>query len=171
MSSGNFLKIIFAFCSIVALSILFFPRNPQKAISRLLEKGRFAIETGDTKATMSPVSFSYHDDLGFSYGALQSSFAYTFSAFRNIKVNFRVNSLKVNKDTCVAEINVWVHGFRTAANQETNLAGSEDGYEPVLIVCIKKGLKWKVISTRWPNRKEGLRMFSDARRQTLVLIL
>jgi hypothetical protein len=157
---SNLIKAILAAVVLAAVVILFFPGNQKKAIEKLLEKGHAAIEAGNVKAVMALVSLSYHDDLGFNYGAVQGSFGYTFSVFKNIKVDYRVVGFKPGKDTCIAEISARVHGFWTTANREADIAGAENYYEQVFIVCKKEAGRWKVISTKWPNRKDSLKMYS-----------
>jgi hypothetical protein len=160
ITPANLIKIILTAIVLSALVFLFLPGNQKKAVARLLEKGHAAIECGNVKAVMSLISLSYHDDLGFNYGAVQGSFGYTFSEFKNIAVDYRVIGFKTGKDTCIAEIKVWAHGFWTTANQEANIAGTENDYEQVFIVGKKESGRWKVISTRWPGRKDSIRMFS-----------
>jgi hypothetical protein len=160
ISRINLLKITLAAMFLVLITLSFFFANPEKEVTKkVLGKGCTAIETGNLKAVMSLISLSYHDDLGFNSGALRGSFGYTFSELKNIKVEYRTHDFKIRKDTCVVEIDVRVKGLWTTANRETFIAGADSGYEKVFIICKKESGGWKVVSTKWPDRKDSVKMF------------
>jgi hypothetical protein len=154
------IKTTLAAAILILTAIVIFPSNPEKAASKIIQKGRIAIESGNLKAVMSLISMAYHDDLGFNYGALQGSFGYTFSEFKNIKIDYRIIGFKTRKDTCTAEIEVRAKGLWKTANQGTYIAGTENSFEKGFIVCKKVNGRWMVISTRLPDRKDSLKMFS-----------
>jgi hypothetical protein len=155
------LKITLAIIILTVAAVLLYPSNPEEAVTRVLKRSRIAIESANVQSVMSCISLSYRDDLGFTYGALRGSFGYTFSEFKNIQIDFRLIDIKPGKDTGVAEINVWARGIWTAANRLTDIAGTKDRFERVLVACRKETAGWKVINTRWPERKEGVGIYSS----------
>jgi hypothetical protein len=147
--------------SIVILMVgvlLFYHPDRKKAVETMLQKGHAAIEEKNLEKLIPLIWLYYRDDLGFSYASLHESFKYIFSQFNDIQVDYRILNITTGKDTCIADLQVWVHG--KWAEGMKDLVGKENDPEPVSILCKKDMFKWQVIGSRWPQWKAGLPNFN-----------
>lgn len=142
---------------VVGIPLLYHP-DRKKAVETLLLKGHAAIEAKNMEKLVPLISLYYRDDLGFSYASLHESFNYVFSRFNDLRIDYRILNITVGKDTCTADLQVWVSG--TWAEGMKDLVGKENNPEPVSILCKKEMFKWQVVGTRWPRWKSGLPEFN-----------
>jgi hypothetical protein len=143
---------IAALIAVVAL-IFVFPVNKTKAVEKLLSEGMAAIENEDLGKLEKLISLYYKDELGFTYASMRGNFDYVFRHFDNITISCDIKNVTEGKDTCSADVALWIHS--TWLSQDQDMVGKENNPEPVTILCVREMLKWKVISTRWPKRRPG----------------
>ena len=130
----------------------------EKAVKTLLRKGKTAIETENMDRLAPLISLSYRDELGLGYAALRGGFDYVFSQFSDITVDYRVTGITTSNDTVIADLAVWGRGTWMETTQD--IAGSEDDPVPISILCRKEMLRWKIVGSRWPRGRAGLRQFN-----------
>jgi hypothetical protein len=143
---------------ITAGAFFLFQADKKKAVETLLRKGCEAIETKNTDKLAPLISFSYRDDLGMNYAALRGSFEYIFSQFSDIVIVYRITGITLGKDTVTADLTVWAHGSWMGGTQD--IAGKADDPVPLTVLCIKEMFKWKIVGSRWPRGRAGLRGFN-----------
>jgi hypothetical protein len=146
---------LFLLCiiALAAATAVLYHSDRKKAVESLLRKGQSAIETENIDELTTLVSPYYRDEMGFSYASLRGGFSYVFSEFNNLRVDYRIVNITAGKDTSIANLLVWTRGAWAAGTLD--LTGKENDPEPVSILCKREMLKWKVIGSRWPDRKSG----------------
>jgi hypothetical protein len=137
----------------VLMGIYFFPADNNAAVTRLLDAGMAAIEREDLDRLDKLISLYYKDDLGFTYASMRGNFSYVFREFDNIKISLTTHEIVIGKDTCTARVSLWVRG--NWLGKQSDMVGTETGYEPVFFYCVREFFRWKVIGTKWPDRKAG----------------
>jgi len=150
--------IILSLAAAAAGAFFLFQTPPKKAVEKLLSRGREAIVTENMDRLAPVISLYYRDDLGLSYASLRGSFEYVFSQFSDIAIDYRVAGITEGKDTVTADLAVWARGTWMGATQD--IAGTENDPVPLSILCTKEMLRWKIIGSRWPRGRAGLRQFN-----------
>jgi hypothetical protein len=156
----NRIRITVVLSAAVIIAGVFFllQADRKKAVETLLHKGCEAIQTKNTDKLAPLISLSYRDDLGLNYAALPKAFQSVFSQFSDISVNYRVTGITLGKDTVTADITVWARGSWMGGTQD--IAGKEDDPVPLIVLCRKEMFSWKVVGSRWPRGKAGLKTFN-----------
>lgn len=159
MTFRNRVRIILISAAAIAAGVFFLSQaDRKKAVESLLHKGRAAIESENMDRLAPVLSIYYLDDLGLSYASLRGSFEYVFSQFNNLSVDYRVTGISPGKDTVTADLTVWARGEWMGVTQD--LAGTENEPVPVSILFKRELFRMKVIGSRWPRGRAGLRQFN-----------
>ena len=66
----------------------------------------------------------------------------------------KIARIVIGKDTCTARVSLWVRG--NWFDKQSDMVGTENGYEPVVFYCVREFFRWKIIGTHWPDRKPGI---------------
>ncbi|MBN2035462.1 MAG: hypothetical protein JW768_01850 [Chitinispirillaceae bacterium] len=153
MNIRTIILLTIAACIAVIALVFMFPVNKTRAVEKLLAHGMAAIEKEDLNTLEKLISLYYKDELGFTYPSMRGNFSYVFRDFDDIRISCDIKKITTGKDTCVADVELWVRS--TWMSQQQDMVGKEHDREPVTILCVREMLKWKVIGTRWPKRRPG----------------
>jgi hypothetical protein len=154
MSLRRLLLIVMVVAAVVVAGIYFFPTDKSAAVTRLLDAGMAAVEREDLDKLDKLISLYYKDDLGFTYTSMRGNFSYVFREFDHIKISLTTDEIVIGKDTCTARVSLWVRG--NWFDKQSDMVGTENGYEPVVFYCVREFFRWKIIGTHWPDRKPGI---------------
>jgi hypothetical protein len=147
-------KIGISFLAVIAAAVfLLLHSDKKKAVERLLDNGRSAMVTKNMDRLLPLISLYYKDSLGMTCGSLRAGFAYVFSQYHDIAIDYRIQSITVGKDTVEAVLAVRVSGNGLWGTSPQDIAGTSGDPEPVSILCKKEMFAWKVVGSRWPRRK------------------
>jgi hypothetical protein len=136
------------------LVIYLFPVDKTKAVTRLLDAGEAAIEREDLDGTDHLISLYYKDDFGFTNFSMRGNFSYVFREYDSIAISRTTVAIVIGRDSCIARVSLWIRG--NWLGKPSDIVGTENAYEPVEIYCVREFFRWKVIGTRWPNRRAGI---------------
>lgn len=90
--------------------------NDRNAISKLVEKGRVAIEQEDLETLMSIIDLGYKDELGLTYLAWKNLYAQAFEKYENIRIRIIEERTSVDDDGQKATVTISARGEATLAS-------------------------------------------------------
>ncbi len=120
-------------------------------IRKLFKEGAKAVESRDSDGVMAKVSFNYLDDHGMTYLYLKETMKREFQRLSDISVEYEVRTLRVEKDTAVAELDIRV--IATSGSETGYIIGDAKSPLRLRFTLEKERTKWQIVKT------EGLEGF------------